>query len=352
MVNVSIRELAERCGVAVSTVSRAMNNRSDISPATRERILTTARELGYVPNANARGLKIADLQTIVVVIQGHTSELLVEILGHLQHDLFERGLDVFLQHIADDNVSLETLTQLMKERCPDCVVFLGHFGATNESSGADINRAIEEFTTPVVFCTTAPAAGAQSRHSSITVDDENGTAELTRLLISGGHTKIAFGVASPGPAVEGPDVWACRYRGYRRALSEAGIEIDPALIIPATDVVDIYSASTGHDSVAAWLGGDHPPFTALVTSCDAVGLGTLRALGQAGLRVPDDVAVTAFDGIELSEYTTPTLTTLVQPLREIARRTGDVIASTVANPNRAPQQILLNGTIRLGESTS
>lgn len=351
MPTVSIKEVADKCGVSVSTVSRAMNNRSEVSPETREKILFAAEELGYVPNANARGLKISDLQTVSVVIQGRTSELLIEILGHLQESLSTLGLDVFLQHVPDEEVSLQTLTQMINERRPAGVVFLGRFGATDSSNGDEINRAIEDFTVPVIFCTATPAAGVQSRHSAISVDDLSGAKTLTKLLIDRGHTRIAFGAAQRGEALEGQDVWATRFRGYREALEEANLELDPTLIIPATDNVDIYSAATGYASVANWLESSSPDFTAIVTSCDAVGLGTVRALRDHGHSIPDDIEITAFDGLELSEYAIPSLTTIVQPLGKIAAASAEIIFDAVTNPEHAPTWQLIEGTVRLGEST-
>lgn len=351
MSNVSIKQLAEKCGVAVSTVSRAMNNRSEVSPETREKILAAAEELGYVPNANARGLKISDVQTVSVIIQGRTSELLIEILGHLQNNLSTLGLDVFLQHIPDEEANLQTLNQIITERRPAGVVFLGRFGATTTGNSEDINHAIEDFTVPVVFCTAVPSAGTASRHSAISVDDVGGAKRLTELLISRGHTRIAFAVAQKDSALEGQDVWAARYRGYRQALEEAGIPLDLSLVIPATDNVDIYSAATGCASVEDWLDSEAPQFTAMVTSCDAVGLGTLRALHKWGIRVPSDVEITAFDGLELSEFSTPSLTTIVQPLKEIASTSADVIFDAVTNPDHKPTWQLIEGAVRLGEST-
>ena len=352
MVHATIKQVAERCGVAVSTVSRAMNNRSNVSRETRERILAVAQEIGYVPNANARGLKISDLLTVAVIIQGHTSELLVEILGRLQNDLAERGIDVHLQHIPDNEASPQRLYQVVSEREPNGIVFLGSFGANSEGMDDEMNQAIEAIHVPIVFCTAMPLMGTASRHSSISVNDTEGAAQLTRLLIERGHTRIAFAAADRGPALEGRDAWASRYRGYRHALAEAGIDLDPDLTVPATDNVDIYSVATGYDSVKRWIAEKKPEFTAIVTSCDAVGVGTLRALHDSHIAVPQQVEVTAFDGLEISQYSWPSLTTIVQPLKQISDLSAEVIHDAVTNPGHQPQHILLEGTLRLGESTS
>lgn len=353
MANVSIRQVAERCGVAVSTVSRAMNNRSDVSPETRAKILAAARELNYVPNANARDLKIAESQTIAVIIQGNTSEVLIKILGELQGHLAELGFDTFLQHVPDADANFATLSQIVQERKPAGVIFLGRFGDARDGTGSDVAAQLDDFPVPVVFCTTADFSSPQPRHSSVSVDDVGGARALTQHLIERGHTRIAFALAAHHPhAFEVGYAWALRYKGYREALEQAGIAFDPALLVPSADPIEVYSAPNGYESVRAWLAGGAPEFTALVTSCDAVGLGALRALREAGIPVPEQAEVTSFDGLDFAAYASPSLTTVVQPVAEIAEATAKVIVDAITNPEHQVQQKWIDGTIRLGESTS
>lgn len=128
MSSITITELAERCGVAVSTVSRAMNERTGISPRTRERILQVARETGYVPNAAAKNLKISSTRTVAVVFQGWTSELSNHILGVVRDQLADAGLDLHPVHVSDQDANTATIIRLTTERRLAGLVFLGRFG--------------------------------------------------------------------------------------------------------------------------------------------------------------------------------------------------------------------------------
>ena len=352
MTEVSIKKLAEECGVAVSTVSRAMNNRPGISPSTREKILAKARELGYVPNASARSLKIADSQTIAVIIQGHTSELLIEILSDLQGYLAKSGYDAFLQHVPDAHANVTTVQQIVRERKPAGVIFLGRFGDTGEGSANTVSRQLAGLHIPVVYCTTADFSGPPSRHSSVSIDDVGGAADLTRHLIERGHEKIAFAAVTSAAGLNEGYAWSLRYRGFAAAMDDAGIPINPELVVPSAHPVELYSMANGYESVRRWLEAGPPEFTALVTSCDAIGLGALRALKEAGIRVPEDVAVTAFDGLDFAQYCVPSLTTIVQPKAELAEATAQVMVDAIANPRHSTEQKWIRGKLKLGESTA
>ncbi len=352
MTDISIKELAEACGVAVSTVSRAMNNRAGIAPTTREMILTKARARGYVPNANARSLKISDSNTIAVIIQGHTSELLIEILSDLQGYLAKSGLDAFLQHVPDAHANIATVQQIVTERKPAGVIFLGRFGDTGAGSANTVSRQLANLRIPIVYCTTADFTGPPSRHSSVSIDDVGGAADVTRHLIDQGHTKIAFAAVKNDSSLDEGYAWSLRYRGYASALDDGGIKLDRDLVIPSYHPVELYSMSNGYNSMKEWLKNGNRDFTALVTSCDAIGLGALRALQEAGIRVPEDVAVTAFDGLDFAQFCVPSLTTVVQPKTEIAEATAQVMIDAIANPRHTTEQKWIRGRIRYGESTA
>lgn len=327
-----------------------MNDRGEVSPQTRTRILAAARKLGYVPNANARTLRISDSGTIAVVIQGRTSEVLVDILGDLQHHLAAYGYDTFLQHVPDEEATFQTMSKLVLERKPIGVIFLGRYGSGG-GNAEELSRQLASLDIPMVYCTATDLSTPIPRHSSVSIDDVRGCYDLTTLLLERGHRRIAFAIADEGRAGEAGDAWALRYRGYRKALENAGIKPDPELVVRPADPIPVYSTSNGYNSVRDWLAAGPPKFTAMVTTCDAVGLGALRALHEAKLGVPDDVEVTAFDGLELAEHCAPSLTTVVQPKSQIAEATAQVMVDALLQPGRIPEQKLISGKIRLGEST-
>lgn len=351
MSRITIKELAEACGVAVSTVSRAMNDRSDVNPATKERILATAKELGYVPNASARSLKIASTKAIAVIIQGDTSELLVRLLGELEAQLALSGYDAFLSHVSDRKAQASTVEQIVSERKFSGVIFLGRYGDTASKDAASLSRRLAAINVPIVFCTTADFSGSPSLHSSVSVDDFGGAAELTRYLLGQGHRRIAFATMIQDSSPTSGHAWAQRYSGYRSALEDAGISHDPLLEIPAVDPTQLYSMTNGYESVKSWLSQGAPKFTAIVSSCDAVALGASRALQEGGIRIPEDCSLTGFDGLGFARFAVPSLTTVLQPLDNIAAATSRVLLAAIGEPRHATEQVWIRGEMLLGEST-
>ena len=354
MSGITITELAERCGVAVSTVSRAMNDRSGISARTRERILQVARETGYVPNTAAKNLKISSTGTVAVVFQGWTSELLNHVLDTVRDQLTEAGLDLYSVHVSDHDANTATIVRLVTERRLAGLVFLGRFGDKTLPDDPALRDYLAGVGIPVVFCTTRGLTDDADAYPSISVDDRAGAAELTRHLLSLGHRRIAFGPATAGFPLESNHVWALRYRGYRDALSHAGIVPEDGWLIPSTDPDDIYTMANGYHSVSEWLVDGAAPrgVTAIVTSCDAAGLGAMRAARDAGLRVPDDISVTGFDGLDFARYSTPSLTTVVQPTAEIARETSRYLVRAITENARDFVPPSIRGSLLVGESTA
>lgn len=346
---ITITELAEICGVAVSTVSRAMNDRSDVSPRTRDRILAAAAEQGYVPNISARSLKITSAKLIAAIIQGETSPLLLELSGLLESQLAEHGYGLVLAQVAKGSAHAETVARIVNERKYAGVIFLGRYGDEDHGEGPDLGRSLGRIGVPMVFCTTADFSGVPWTHSSVSVDDKAGGYELTSQLLALGHRRIAF-VSECEPA-DGQHVWALRLAGYRQALVESGVADEAGLVLPAALPSANYSMANGYESVRQHLATQGLTFTALVAICDSVAVGAIRALREAGFQVPADCAVTGFDDLDIARYTTPSLTTIAQPLAEIAATTARVLLLAIEKPGLAPEQIWIRGRLIEREST-
>lgn len=348
MAEMTIRELADICGVAVSTVSRAMNDRSDVSYATRKRIQDAARRHGYVPNASARRLKISTTHTISVIVQGELGQLVIEVLSHLADAFTEAGYDTTLQHVAEGQAHPGTIARLVREGKYGGVVFLGRYGSADRDVSAQLVRRLAEIDVPMVFCTTPDYSGADSLHSSISVDDQTGEFELVSHLIAAGHRRIAF--VGAGSECDREHAWALRLAGYRAALAAAGIPFDERLVVSSAQKDQIYSIANGYESTARWLPDAPADLTAIAAVCDAAALGAARALSEAGRTVPNDCSLVGFDGLDLAKYYVPRITTLAQPLSEIAQSAARVLLATIRTPSRAVEQVWIRGRLIEGES--
>lgn len=349
MAEMTIKELARICGVAVSTVSRAMNDRSDVSPHTRARIRAAAEKHGYVPNSSARRLKIGSTKTISVFIQGEFGQLLVEVLQLLELAFAEAGFDTTISHIADaSHANAGTVERIVREGKFGGVVFLGRYGNADREASAQLSRRLAEIDVPMVFCTTPDYSGAAALHSSISVDDHAGARDLTAHLVSLGHRRIAFVGAGAEPDRE--HAWALRLAGYQAGLRDAGIDLDPALVVGSALEEQTYSMRNGYESMRVWLPQSPDDVTAIVAVCDAVAIGASRALDERRLSVPTDMSIVGFDGLDVANYVVPSLTTIVQPVAEIAQSTARVLLATMAEPTRAIEQVWIRGRLTTGES--
>ena len=350
MSTMTIKELASICGVAVSTVSRAMNDRSDVNPATRDRIRAAAAEHGYVPNASAQRLKISATQTISVIIQGEMGQLLIEVLEHLERLFGEAGYETTLTHIAKRQANAATVERIVRGGKFSGVVFLGRYGSADREASSLLGRRLADLDLPMVFCTTADYSGASALHSSVSVDDHAGVYELTRHLLDSGHRRIGF--VGAGSQHDREHAWALRLSGYHAALDQAGISPEARWVVPSAIGDGLYTMANGYESVRDWLGAcdGELPVTALIAVSDAAAVGASRALSEAGLHVPDDCSLVGFDGLDIARYYVPRITTLAQPIPEIAESTARVLLNILRTPGRSLEQVWIRGRVVHGES--
>lgn len=349
MARLTIKDIAEVCGLAPSTVSRALNDRPDVSQETKDRVRAVAERLGYVAAGVARGADTAR-NTVGLVIQGETSELLIRLFAELEQQLDVVGYDAYLAHVPDHMATVGTVQRMLAERNFVGLIFLGLYGSVSAGGPATASTDLASLGVPIVYCATADPSSGPDSQSSVSVDDFGGARELTRMLIARGHRRIAFASVGDRRGRESAHGWALRYRGYRTAMAEAGIGVDDSLLIPALNPPDMYSMACGYQSVRQRVHEGLGGTTAIVCSCDAVATGALRALHEAGLNVPGDISVTGFDGLDVARYTVPSLTTMRQPLPEIAKVTVRVLLDSLHQKNPGTEQVWIPTSVMVGES--
>lgn len=305
---ITSRDIAEAAGVSQATVSRALRNSPLVRPETRERIHRIARELNYFVNRNAAGLRTQQSNTIALLLfdeMGGNAEVnpfFLSMLGSITSSAAGLGYDVLVsfQQLSDD---WHVKYQLSNRA--DGLILLGYgdYLLYREKLAALADAHTR-------FIIWGPMIDDQPGHS-LGCDNVDGGYQATRHLLDLGRRRIAFlGTASQrSPELE------LRYRGYRRALEEAGLAADPALCIP-TDSHECF----GHQA-AQTLIESGVEFDALFGVTDAIAIGAMRALKQAGISVPDDVAVVGFDDLPVASYVAPELTTI----RQDVRKAGEIL---------------------------
>ncbi len=339
MSEITIVEIAKRCGVGVSTVSRALNNHSDINPETKKRIMAVIKETGYIPNNSARNLKRTDAKCIAVLVKGITNPFFTPMIEIAETEAEERKYALVLRHVEAYEDEVDVALELEKEKRLRGIVFMG--GSAKHSS-----QKMKQLNVPVVFATIGSDISeklSRSSYSTVTVDDALESRKMTEYLIGLGHKKIA--ILSEGS--DKPSVVKLRLDGYIEALKANNIEVNENLI----RCVDkkIYSMENGYKTTKALIESGEE-FTALYCISDVLAVGALRAFADAGIRVPQDVSVAGFDGQDIANYCIPRLTTLKQPLEDISRRTMKLIFDIIDGES-GHRHITFPGELIVGEST-
>lgn len=288
----NLAELATLSGVSISTVSRALAGNPAISVATRERISVLADAHGFRPNQLARNLRLGRSRAIGVVLPlGHetgqhfTDPFFITLIGHLADALTERGHDLLLTRVIPSDAGW--LDRLIDSGRIDGAIVIGQ---SNQS--AVLERVGARYLPLVVW------GARDERYCTIGSDNAAGGAMAARHLIEHGRKRIAF-LGHPGV----PEIGE-RWRGCRETCAELGVA-EPELV-PVH-----MTAAEAHDMLAVWLGRGNAP-DGLVAASDVVAMSALRAVVEAGLRVPADVAIVGFDDVTMAAHTTPPLTTVRQ----------------------------------------
>ena len=333
---VTIKEVAQAAGVGVVSVSRALNDQPGVSGETRERIREIARSLGYRPNRHARFLKLSSSRSIALMMKGIDNPFFQQMLETVENAARERDylLSVIkVPHYADE---VDEAIKLVDE---DAVAGLIFLGGNFTHQPADLAR----LQVPFVLSTIGQLEGVDpASYSSVAVDDFAESRRATQHLLGLGHRRIAL----LGVGLRDTSVGMLRRRGYQAALSEAGLASDDGLVRGLDlDGRSPYNFEYGYQLTTRLL-AERPDVTAIFAVADVIAIGALKAALDRGLRVPQDLSIVGFDGIPVGLYVHPTLTTLVQPARQIAELTCQILFDNMAG---APaRQELLKGELRVG----
>ncbi len=317
-----MKDVARMAGVSTSTVSHVINNDRFVSEAIREKVEAAVKELNYAPSALARSLKLNQTRTIGMLITASTNPFYSELVRGVERSCFERGYSLVLCNTEGDeqrmNRNLETL---MQKRVDGLLLLCTE---THQPSKEIIQRYPS---IPTVMMDWAPFDG-----TSDLIQDNSllGGDMATQYLIDKGHTRIA---CITGPLDKTPA--RLRLEGYLSAMERAGLAIPDGYRITGD-----FEFNGGFEAMQKLLAQKPRPHAVFIGN-DAMAFGAYQALYQAGLRVPDDMAVIGYDDIELASYMTPPLTTIHQPKDELGELAIDVLIHRMAQPTLQQQRLQL-----------
>lgn len=330
----TIKDVAEYCGVSITTISRVLNGHPDVREEVRAKVMDAIRELHYVPNSSARDLGKAQADTIGVVVRGAENPFFNSVIRSIEAAVSKAGYTMIPHHIGTEGDELgEGAALVRSKRLRGLILLGGRLDYTPEEAAM--------LDAPFVCCTFTNTFGSldKNRFSSVSIDDYKEAYKATKLLIEKGHRKIAVLLAN----IDDHSVSQLRYQGYCDALKASGIELDRDLVVECQG----YEMRHAYQATRRLIKrrGD---VTALFTIADAMGIAAMKALSKEGKKVPEDCSVISIDGIEISKYTTPTLTTLIQPREEMGEEAVRILTDLLSGKKNT--HVCLETRLRKGET--
>jgi DNA-binding LacI/PurR family transcriptional regulator len=327
---VDIRDIARLAGVSTATVSKVLNNYTEVSDATKARILKIVEEVGYIPNSSARALSTKRTWLIGIVYSEHLH------IG-LEHNYFSGVLEAFkteVESLGYDVVFISGKDIGYLKRCQVRNVD-GVFVVTADMMDTGLTELFDSkikcVTTDVPY-KTIPLVYSDNRQGSILAIDH---------LIQLGHRRIAH-IAGPLTTIAGQE----RLDGYRQGLVNAGIEFDASLVIEAAE----YDSNSGYECMKKLLNLPQRP-TAVYVMCDLTALGVIHAINECGLKVGEDISVVGFDDIELASHIHPALTTVKQDRKAIGKALAQILNKSI-NHEKVNVRTLIDTELVVRESTT
>jgi DNA-binding LacI/PurR family transcriptional regulator len=334
---VTIRDVARHLGISITTVSRALDGYRDVSPTTRERVLQAAHELGYLPNRAARQLRRRRTDTIGFILPSITSRSsgahvaefisgMVEAAAHKDYDLLvssapeagEAEQQVYQRWVCEQRVDGFILDRV---RQTDWRI---NYLAGEHIPFASLERSVDTFDYPSVHMEYLTCVSSLVSH-----------------LYGQGFKRIAFIGSSDDLTIH-----TDKFQGYRLGLTVNHLSFDPALVIQADQT------SSGGYQAAKKLQAIQKPPTAIICVCDEPVLGVVRAAFDAHRRIGEDLAVVVFDGAQGSQRSQPALTSVDQPVAEIAQQLVRMLLAEIKGASLLERQVVIQPVIRFGLSAS
>jgi LacI family transcriptional regulator len=330
----TVHDVARRAGVSTSTVSHVVNGTRFVSDELRERVAQAMRELDYRPNAAARMLTLKRSHMIGLIVSDIRNPFFASVARGVEDVAQEHGYTVVLCN-SDENADREAAClNALETRAIDGVL-LASAGVADEH----LDRLVRAGYPIVLVDRDLPQLGAPA----VLLDNEGAAYDAVRHLISGGHRRIGMltGRASISTTIE-------RAAGYKRALQEAGIQVDERLLASGSS-----TAEGGFQAANAVLDLQPPP-SAIFSGNNLMSIGALQAIVNRGLNVPEDLALVSFDDFPYpwSDAFRPHLTTVAQPTYELGRRAAEVLVERLRGAgSAAAERVILEGKLLVRESS-
>jgi LacI family transcriptional regulator len=305
----TIADVAHRAGVSMMTVSRVVNDKDGVSPATRQHVRHIITELGYRPSSIARGLATQRTGTLGLVVPDVANPFFSDVVRGAEQIAYQQGYSLLLCNTEEDPQRELDVLQLLEEKRVDGIVL-----CSSRLPSEVLREALAHYQAAVLVNQQVMPTEGTSIVGAVLLDDEMGGQIAASHLIRRGHRFIGY-LSGPATSFSGQR----RGRGYHSALKASGIEPQPGWTRPCRPTVE------GGFQASRLLLNQHPEMTALLCFNDLVAVGVLQTANVLGRRVPEDLAVIGYDDIHLAALVTPALTTCRVDREALGRRAATLL---------------------------
>ncbi|MDH8679901.1 LacI family DNA-binding transcriptional regulator [Fusibacter bizertensis] len=334
MKNLNIKDIAKLAGVGVSTVSRVINQHTDVKDETRKHVQEIIETYNYIPNNSARNLKRNESMDVGILIKGMYNPFFARMIQSIEKRLSSAGYSAIIHYNIEGNKDIDAANEFILEKKLKGVICLG--GDFDKLTDQEIQRLGVPF---ILASTEIPENLNRSLFSSVIIDNEMAAYRAVKYLSDMGHNKIALITTGN----EDKSIGTIRTQGYLRALSEQNIEKKENYF-----EVGAYTFETGYEAMCRLLEKAND-ITAVFAISDVMAIGAAKAMYEKGIKIPDDISLIGFDDIDYAEFFNPPLTTVHQPVEEIAESTADIMIG-ILDDNLKHQHIIFDTEIVIRNS--
>ncbi len=328
---VTIKDIAKMANVSYGTVSRALNNKYGVKKETRERVLAVSAKMGYSANGIARGLVKKATCTIGLVIPDILNPFYPGVARGIEDKALKSGYSVFFCNTNHDKKREIQSLKLLAQKRVDGIILAPGLEAPN------IPESLTNGNIPIVHICRRYIDPSKS---FVVIDDERGGFLATKHLIEQGYKKIGF-IGAKDQALYLDE----RFEGYKQAFQKFGLQIDKRYIYSSD-----FQRQTGYRIVRKMLAdGDYP--RAIFAENDILAMGVIQAIREAGLSIPDDIAVVGFDDIPFAAFPEVQLTTIRQPKHEMGEIAVSILLDQMSGCNAEPRKVILEPRLIVRKSS-
>jgi LacI family transcriptional regulator len=333
MKHVTIKDVAKKLNVSVSSVSKAFNDRNDIKKETKEIILKVGKEMGYHPNPIAKKLSQQKTFNVGVVVPEFINAFFPEVIIGIQDILINKGYQVLIMQ-SNESYEMELKNvQVLEENMVDGLII----SLSGETKNIDYYKSLIDQNYPIVFFNRYNDTLSASK---VVFDDYKWSFFVTEHLIKQGYKKI-FHLSAHQYILLAKE----RIRGYKKAMNKYHLPLEPTWIVEAGLTVE-----EGEMTMQKLIDNNNLP-EAITCATDMLALGVVKCCKRNGIKIPDDIALTGFSEIPFAELIDPPLTSVLQPTYEMGEIAAKLLLKQIDNESTIPETVILNGTLNIRQSS-